>query len=345
MLLTEFDYELPNDLIAYFPLEQRTASRLLCLENAGTKWVHRQFVDLVDLLNPHDVLVFNDSKVIPARLYGVKETGGKIELLIERILTNTTALAHIRANKSVKQDTLIACEKGYKVKVTGRQDDLYVVEFLSPLSILTILDEIGHIPLPSYIEREDQLLDRFRYQTVYSRIQGSVAAPTAGLHFDEKLLQTIQQKNIDTAFVTLHVGAGTFQPVRTDNITDHVMHSEYVEVSAEAVEKILQAKALGGRVIAVGTTSVRCLETASKTGILQPFYGETNLFIYPGYQFHLVDAMVTNFHAPKSSLLMLVSAFAGVDNIKNAYQQAILHRYRFFSYGDAMFITGALNGI
>lgn len=339
MQLNQFDYFLPPELIAQFPKPKRSQSRLLCLQTFSTRCHHHQFSDLVQFLKPHDLLIFNDSRVIPARLYGKKISGGKIEVLVERILQESTALAHIRANKKIKIGHRIVLDKGYLAEIIERRKDLFLLRFLTEKPILQILDEIGHIPLPHYMEREDEALDFERYQTVYSRIQGSVAAPTAGLHFDEGMLEALRQKRVDMAFVTLHVGAGTFQPVRVENIADHVIHSELVDISEDVVNKINQTKKIGGRVIAVGTTSVRCLETASKTGVLVPYQGESNLFIYPGYQFQCVDAMITNFHAPKTSLLMLVSAFAGLESIKMAYQEAIAQQYRFFSYGDAMFIA------
>jgi S-adenosylmethionine:tRNA ribosyltransferase-isomerase len=345
MKLKDFSYQLPEELIARYPAKERGGSRLLGLDGVAGDLMHRQFADLSDLLNPGDLLVFNNTRVIPARLFGRKQSGGKIEVLVERVLAGGEVLSHIRASKSPKPGTklLLGTDQGFEVaaEVAGRQEDLFIVQFSQAGDVFSVLEEIGHMPLPPYIDRADDSDDRERYQTVYGERPGAVAAPTAGLHFDEAMLDDLKAKGIESAFVTLHVGAGTFQPVRVENIEEHRMHSEAIEVSAEVCEKVVATHRRGGRVIAVGTTSVRCLETASAGGELSPWQGETDIFIYPGYRFQAVDALITNFHLPESSLIMLVSAFAGREHILHAYQVAIEERYRFFSYGDAMFITGA----
>lgn len=336
MYLSDFHYELPPDLIAHYPTPSRTASRLLCMEGNKGHIAHRYFADLIELLEPGDLLVMNNTRVIPARLLGQKASGGRVEVLIERIRENKI-LAHVRASKAPKAGTrlyLARDEEQVVAEVIGREADLFTLRFLDTRSMLVILNKIGHMPLPPYITRADETSDWERYQTIYAEQPGAVAAPTAGLHFDEALLKKIMAKGVEIAFVTLHVGAGTFQPVRVNDIRDHVMHAEYVEVSAEVCEKVRQAK----RVIAVGTTSVRCLETAAQNGEIKPFRGDTNIFIYPGYQFQCVDALITNFHLPQSTLLMLVCAFAGYEHTMAAYQAAIAERYRFYSYGDAMFL-------
>lgn len=335
--LTDFDYCLPHGLVAKYPLPQRSASRMLRLCRTHGAVSHLQIIDLPDLLSPNDLLVFNDTRVIPARLFGVKPTGGKVEILVERVLPEGKALAHIKG-KSLKTGTKIIVENAITIEITGRQDNLFEVQFPCQDSIFCLLQQYGHIPLPHYMERDDEALDVERYQTVFARHQGAVAAPTAGLHFDAPLLQRLKHKGIEFAYVTLHVGAGTFQPVRTENITAHNMHAEYAEVSEQVCQQIDACKKRGGRVVAVGTTSVRSLETAAGQTRPGPFSGETNIFIYPGYQFRCVDALLTNFHLPKSTLLMLVSAFAGHENVMNAYQDAVRQQYRFFSYGDAMLI-------
>ena len=345
MRTDDFHFDLPDELIAQQPCEQRSASRLLHLsrtpEDNKTPIQHRQFKDLIDLLNADDLLVFNDTRVIPARLYGQKPTGGKVEVLIERLIDENHCLAHIRASKTPKVDSLlhIGDDGEHRLKVEARQDDLFVLSSDNDTRLTDIMQQVGHIPLPPYITRADEAIDFERYQTVYSKTPGAVAAPTAGLHFDDAMMEQLKEKGVHSTFVTLHVGAGTFQPVRSENIEDHPMHSEYLEVSQATVDACQQTRERGGRIIAVGTTAVRSLETASASGTLQPFAGETDIFIYPGYKFHSVDAMVTNFHLSESTLLMLVSAFAGKDIIFDAYHQAIENRYRFFSYGDAMFIS------
>lgn len=338
MKKSDFNYNLPNALIAQKPLAERDASRLLCMDRHTGAINDRYFIDFLNLINERDLLIFNDTKVIPARLYGKKQTGGNIEILIERVLNTHQAIAHIKASKAPKPGTLIELDDGYTCTVEGRVDDLFQLEF-NNLNILDLLDKIGHIPLPPYITRADDASDLTRYQTVFAKQSGAVAAPTAGLHFDLAMLDKIKAKNIATAFVTLHVGSGTFQPVRVENLAEHLMHKEYFAVSEQTVEAVNAARARGGRVIAIGTTAVRALESASKSGVLSTGFGDTDLFITPGYQFKSVDAMLTNFHLPESTLLMLVSAFAGYDPIMRAYQHAIDESYRFFSYGDAMFLS------
>jgi S-adenosylmethionine:tRNA ribosyltransferase-isomerase len=349
MKRSEFTYSLPPELIAQHPLPQRSASRLLCLEGDGGAVSHHHFTDLPNFLRTGDLLVFNDTRVIPARLWGRKATGGRLEILVERLTSEYTALAHVRCSKSPKPGAIIelCASEGsppgrHRLTVTGREDALFCLSSEGGLPLAQILQDIGHMPLPPYIERADDPEDRERYQTVFAAREGAVAAPTAGLHFTRHMLKALDEQDIRRATVTLHVGAGTFQPVRVDDIEEHQMHAEYVEVSEEVCAAVRETRKRGGRVIAVGTTSVRSLESACiASGEIQPFYGDTDIFIYPGYQFQAVDAMITNFHLPESTLLMLVSAFAGREAIMAAYQQAIDARYRFFSYGDAMFITAS----
>ena len=340
MNVSDFHFDLPDELIARYPLEQRSASRLLNLDGATGQIRHLQFTDVPDLLEPGDLLVFNNTRVIPARLFGKKETGGQVEILVERLLGEQEFLAHTRASKSPKDGQKIILEDGTELIMVERQDALFRFRHEGPEAVLELLERVGHMPLPPYMEREDEQADRERYQTVYAREAGAVAAPTAGLHFDDALLTQLRERGIEFAYVTLHVGAGTFQPVRVDNVKDHVMHSEVAHVPEDAVEAVRRTRERGGRVVAVGTTSVRSLESASRAGQLQPFRDETDIFIYPGYRFQTVDALITNFHLPESTLIMLVSAFAGYDNIMSAYREAVAQRYRFFSYGDAMFLTG-----
>lgn len=337
--LSDFDYDLPPELIAQKPAMQRNASRLLHLD--ATSQIHdRQFTDLPSLLRPNDLLIFNNTKVIKARLLGHKASGGKVEVLIERILTANTALAHIKASKSPKPGTVLHIAPDFFLTVTGRDDALFEVEFAG--DALTLLDQYGSTPLPPYITHSADDEDIERYQTVYAQHPGAVAAPTAGLHFDDAMLAQLSQVGIRQCFVTLHVGAGTFQPVRVDKLSEHKMHYERFSVDPDVIDQVKTARAAGGRVIAVGTTSVRALESAAHLLASghgdNALTGDTNLFITPGYRFTFVDALVTNFHLPRSTLMMLVSALAGVDPIRRAYAHAIAQRYRFFSYGDAMFI-------
>ena len=339
MKLSDFHYELPEALIAQFPPVKRGDSRLLCLDGKTGEVSDRHFEDFIDLLSPEDLLVFNNTRVIPARLFGRKQTGGKVEILVERLLSGTRALAHVRSSKSPKPGSRIDLDGGFQLEVSGRQDTLFLLDS-GEQDFLTIMKTVGHIPLPPYISRNDEQDDASRYQTVYADKEGAVAAPTAGLHFTDEMLNRIREKGIQTAFVTLHVGAGTFQPVRVDNLDEHEMHKEYVELDQQVVDAVAKTKSRGGRIIAVGTTSVRSLESAAhKTGKLEVFTGDTQLFIRPGFEFNVVDAMLTNFHLPESTLLMLVSAFAGYENIMQAYSHAVKERYRFFSYGDAMWLT------
>ncbi len=337
----DFFYHLPSELIAQHPTAERSASRLLSLSGESGQVFDRQFRDLPALLNPGDLLVFNNTRVIPARLHGHKESGGKVEMLVERVLDEQRVLAHLRASKSPKSGARMLFEGGIEVEVVGRQEALFELRFLGDLDVIEQLEAHGHMPLPPYIDRADEQQDRERYQTVFSdqNRRGAVAAPTAGLHFDQAMLDKLQQQGVEFAYVTLHVGAGTFQPVRADDIRDHKMHHEYLEVSQQVVEQVAATRARGGRVIAVGTTSVRSLESAARSGELQPYQGETDIFIHPGYQFNCIDGLLTNFHLPESTLLMLVSALAGHEAIMSAYQHAVAQKYRFFSYGDAMFIT------
>ncbi|MCG7561946.1 MULTISPECIES: tRNA preQ1(34) S-adenosylmethionine ribosyltransferase-isomerase QueA [Pseudoalteromonas] len=341
MRVADFSFELPDELIARHPKKERSSSRLLTLDGNTGDLQHKVFKDIVDLINPEDLIIFNNTKVIPARMFGQKATGGKLEVLVERVLDEHSVLAHVRASKSPKEGAEILLEGKAKATMVARHGELFELKFHGDASVLSILDEIGHMPLPPYIDRPDEEEDKERYQTVYGEKPGAVAAPTAGLHFDDALMTQLKDKGVEMAFVTLHVGAGTFQPVRVDDVNDHQMHSEYIEVPQEVVEAIAAARQRGGRVIAVGTTSVRSLESAAKAhpDELKPFYGDTDIFIYPGYQFQLVDAMVTNFHLPESTLIMLVSAFSGQSHIMHAYETAIAEQYRFFSYGDAMFLT------
>lgn len=338
MQVSDFDFDLPDEQIAWFPAKDRTGSRLLCLDGNSGEIQHRQFSDIENLFEPGDLLVLNNTRVIPARMYGQKETGGKIEVLIDRLVEDNLVLAQVRASKSPKLGALLLLADGaVRVVVEGRRDFLFILRFET--SVLPLLHKHGHMPLPPYIGREDSDSDRLRYQTVFATRDGAVAAPTAGLHFDEALLARLEAKGVRKEFVTLHVGAGTYQPVRVEKIEDHVMHAEYIEVSEAVCQAVRETRARGNHVIAVGTTSVRSLESASASGEIAAFQGDSSIFIYPGYEFRSVDLMVTNFHLPQSTLLMLVSAFAGRKNVLNAYNEAIKKRYRFFSYGDAMLLT------
>ena len=333
MLISDFDYALPQELIARYPAKDRRGSRLLVVDE-GTRDLG--FADLPSLLHRGDLLVFNDTRVIKARLHARKETGGKAEILIERIESDCSALAHIRASKSPRPGAKLQLGSGVTATVTGRSDELFALDFSTDL--LSLLDEQGEVPLPPYLEREADASDLERYQTVYARDPGAVAAPTAGLHFDEAMLEETRLAGVRHAHVTLHVGAGTFQNLRAEHIEENRLHAERVEVTQACVDAVNETRAVGGRVIAVGTTSVRSLECAAASGELRPYSGETDLFIRPGYRFRAVDAMITNFHLPQSSLLMLVSAFAGRERMFDAYAHAVREKYRFFSYGDAMFL-------
>ncbi|EHU5197473.1 tRNA preQ1(34) S-adenosylmethionine ribosyltransferase-isomerase QueA [Vibrio vulnificus] len=345
MQVSDFHFDLPDELIARYPQSERTASRLLQLNGNTGAVKDGSFKDVLELVQAGDLVVFNNTRVIPARMFGRKESGGKLEVLVERMLDEKRFLAHVRSSKSPKPGTLVFLgeEDQYSAEMVARQDALFELHLKADKPILEVLEDIGHMPLPPYIDRPDEDADKERYQTVYNQKPGAVAAPTAGLHFDNQLLEQIKAKGAEFAYVTLHVGAGTFQPVKVDNILEHHMHSEYAEVSQEVVDAIKTTKARGGRVIAVGTTSVRSLESAAQESLkngteLMPFFGDTEIFIFPGYQYQLVDCLITNFHLPESTLIMLVSAFAGYDHTMNAYQHAVTNQYRFFSYGDAMFI-------
>ena len=335
MRRTDFHFELPLDLIAQRPAEERSASRLLVVGGAALR--DASFRDLPELLRPEDLLVFNDTRVVPARIHGVKETGGKIELLLERAVGRNVALVQARASKGLKPRALVSLPGGATARMLRREGDLFRLQF--SCDVLPYFETHGEMPLPPYVNRAAESLDRDRYQTVYARAPGAVAAPTAGLHFDAGIFAALEARGVRHAFVTLHVGAGTFQPVRVDDLATHVMHEEVLDVPSSTVAAIGAARAAGGRVIAVGTTVVRCLESASGSGTLLPFRGATRLFITPGYRFRSVDAMITNFHLPESTLLMLCSAFVGREVLFDAYAHAIAARYRFFSYGDAMFLT------
>lgn len=344
MNIDDFSYDLPAELIASEPMARRSDSRLLRLPLTGCALSHHVFRELPTLLHPGDLLVFNDTRVIPARLYGRKETGGQVELLVERVLPDGTLLTQLRASKRTAPGTRIwlnATKGGATepLEVLGREGEFYRVAFPDRDDPLTVLERLGHMPLPPYIQRAATELDRDRYQTVYGRVPGAVAAPTAGLHFDETLLSALKGVGVQTAFVTLHVGAGTFQPVRVTDIRQHQMHAEFATVSAETCAAVARCQAAGGRVIAVGTTAVRSLESAAAEGELQPFQGDTQIFIYPGFRFRVVQGLITNFHLPRSTLLMLVSAMAGRERILDAYRVAVAEQYRFFSYGDAMFLS------
>ncbi|MGX2956293.1 tRNA preQ1(34) S-adenosylmethionine ribosyltransferase-isomerase QueA [Ursidibacter arcticus] len=357
MLVTDFHFDLPDELIARYPTKERSASRLLYLNGTTGEYQDQQFTDLLSHIETGDLLIFNNTRVIPARLYGRKSSGGKLEVLVERVLDEHRCLAHIRSSKAPKEgaEIILGEDKlgegnGFHAIMVARHEALFELEFKATQPLFDLLQQAGHMPLPPYIDRPDEDADQERYQTVYSKVLGAVAAPTAGLHFDQEMLNKLQAKGVDTAFVTLHVGAGTFQPVRVETLEAHKMHAEYAEVSQEVVDKILATKAKGKRVICVGTTSVRSIESAAQTAekagqLIAPFYADTNIFLYPGKTFKVVDALVTNFHLPESTLIMLVSAFAGYRNCMQAYQHAVTSHYRFFSYGDAMFITKNPNAL
>ena len=339
MLTRDFHFDLPQALIAQQPLPTRSDSRLLLCDAVQERLSDQQFGDIVSILNPGDLLVFNDTRVIPARFYGWKKaTGGKLEVLIERVLSNGQVLCHISASKSPKAGAELCLGGGLEATVLRREGELFVLALAIEGDVHAALEQHGVVPLPPYIERTAKAQDKQRYQTIYARRPGAVAAPTAGLHFDRALLKALKRRGIQSAFITLHVGAGTFQPVRADNPQNHVMHKEHIEVGAVACQQIDAARARGNKVVAVGTTVVRSLETAAQSGILKPYMGDTDIFIRPGYRFRCVDALVTNFHLPKSTLLMLVSALGGYLLIMRAYRHAVSSGYRFFSYGDAMLI-------
>ncbi|GIZ52951.1 tRNA preQ1(34) S-adenosylmethionine ribosyltransferase-isomerase QueA [Noviherbaspirillum aridicola] len=333
--LSDFDFDLPPELIAQTPLAERSASRLLHVDGMTPR--DRAFGDIVDLLQPGDLLVFNDTRVLKARFFGAKETGGKVEVLVERVLDNRTVHAQVRASKSPHAGTRIRLADAFDVTVGERAGEFFTLHF--PEDVFDLIEAHGRLPLPPYIEHAADEFDEQRYQTVYAKQPGAVAAPTAGLHFDQPLLERLRARGVGFAYVTLHVGAGTFQPVRSENLAEHKMHSEWYTMPPETVAAVQATKAAGGRVVAVGTTSMRALESASQSGALVAGSADTALFITPGYRFKTVDRLVTNFHLPKSTLLMLVSAFAGYDEIRAAYAHAIAQRYRFFSYGDAMLLT------
>ena len=339
MRKTDFHYSLPPELIAQYPASPRTASRLLVLDGGSGIFRDQRFTDLPGLLQAGDLLVFNDTRVIPARLLGRKDSGGRIEALVERVLDARRVLAQVRASKPPRPGQKLALERGVTAEVHDRVGEFYVLTFDGDMPVTEVLERIGHVPLPPYIARPDEADDRACYQTVYARHRGAVAAPTAGLHFDDAMLALIKQKGVDSAFVTLHVGAGTFQPVRVDDIHEHRMHAETLSVKKDTCDKIIAAKTAGRRVVAAGTTVMRALETAAHGGRVAPFEGETDIFIYPGYRFQVADALLTNFHLPESTLLMLVCAFGGTENVLKAYRHAVENKYRFYSYGDAMFVT------
>lgn len=341
----DFQFELPPSLIASMPSEQRSGSRLLLANSLQQSLQHRQFSQLVEFLEPNDCLIFNNTKVIPARLLGERESGGKVEILIERVRDDSTTqscIAQIRASNTPKAGVKISIATDFELQVVGREGAFFVLENRSDDPLMTLIQKFGHMPLPPYIDRDAKEFDRERYQTVYADRLGAVAAPTAGLHFDNELIQQIKDKGIKSDFVTLHVGAGTFAPIRVDDISKHQMHSEWFSVPQSVVDLVAQTRSKGGRVIAVGTTSVRCLESASQQGKLIADSGETDIFITPGYQFESVDALITNFHLSESTLIMLVSAFAGREFVMKLYKNAIEQEYRFFSYGDSMFFENRI---
>lgn len=338
MKKSDFDFDLPKDLIAQEPLPERSASRLLCLDVPARHWDDGRFRDLPQWLAPGDLLVFNDTRVMPARLYGHKDTGGAVEILIERVIGTHEAMAQLKVSKKPRPGSRLVLENGSEAEVLGRDGEFFRLRFDVPEPLEKLLAHLGHMPLPPYIERDDDIRDKERYQTIFARNTGAVAAPTAGLHFDPALMVALRERGVATGCITLHVGAGTFQPMRAEKVEDHHMHREWLNVGAELVEKMRRTRAAGKRVIAVGTTVVRALESACRDGRPEPFSGETQIFIFPGYRFQAIDGLVTNFHLPQSTLLMLVSALAGRELILDAYRHAVQARYRFFSYGDAMLI-------
>lgn len=338
MKRSDFHYDLPAALIAQQPLAERADSRLLVADPRDKSLRDAGFRDLPDLLRAGDLLVFNDTRVIPARVFGRKDSGGEVEILLERITGSHTVLAQVRASKALRAGRSIALADGTVVRVLGREGEFQSLRFESSDSLDAILARVGHMPLPPYIKRADEAADKERYQTVYATQPGAVAAPTAGLHFDPPMLDRLRAMGVDFGYITLHIAAGTFQPLRCEDIGDHVMHREWLQVGAGLVEQVRAARARGCRVVAVGTTVVRALETASQGGVLQPFAGDTQIFIVPGHRFVSIDALVTNFHLPESTLVMLVAAFAGREFVLDAYRHAVERGYRFFSYGDAMFL-------
>jgi S-adenosylmethionine:tRNA ribosyltransferase-isomerase len=339
MRARDFDYVLPRELIAERPARPRSSSRLLEVRADGTL-CDRRMSEFPELLRAEDLLVMNNTRVIPARLFGKKASGGRVEVLVERMLDPRRVLAHVRASKSPRSGSRLRLgdPPGLEVEVLGRDGDLFELRFSGETPVLELLERHGHVPLPPYIQREDRQADRTDYQTLYAERPGAVAAPTAGLHFDAALLDVLRLRGVQTAFVTLHVGAGTFQPVRADRLENHRMHAEYMQVEEAVCRAVTETQRRGGRVVAVGTTVVRSLESAAAAAGLRPFTGDTRLFITPGYRFRVVDALLTNFHLPQSTLLMLVCAFAGFEAVMAAYRHAIAQRYRFYSYGDAMFV-------
>jgi S-adenosylmethionine:tRNA ribosyltransferase-isomerase len=336
--LSDFDYDLPPALIAQYPAAERGASRLLHLDGASGEIADCMFRDLPDLLRAGDVLIMNDTRVIKARLAGRKDSGGQVEVLVERVLDHERALAQVRASKSPRAGSRLLLAQGVVAEVLGRAGEFFELRFVDCANVFALLERAGSVPLPPYITHAADTVDDARYQTVYAQTPGAVAAPTAGLHFNEAMLATLTARGVHLAWITLHVGAGTFQPVRVDDLAEHKMHAEWYSIPQATVNAIAAARAAGGRVIAVGTTSLRALESAAARGELRLGDAETRLFITPGYAFHVVDRLITNFHLPRSTLLMLVSAFAGMDNIRRAYAHAVAQKYRFFSYGDAMLI-------
>ena len=338
MLVSDFHFDLPDELIAQFPATERTASKLLKLDGKTGQLSDEKFIDLPQFIAPGDLLVFNNTKVIKARLAGAKATGGQIEALIERVIDTHHALAHIKSSRSPKPGSRLLFANAFEAEVIERQDDLFLLKIHSETDLLDLLDQYGSLPLPPYITHAADAHDDERYQTVFAKQPGAVAAPTAGLHFDDAMLERLKVHGVNFAYVTLHVGAGTFQPVRVDDIREHKMHTELYSVPAETVTLIQATKAQGKKVTAIGTTALRALESAARSGELMGGAGETDIFITPGYKFKVVERLLTNFHLPKSTLLMLVSAFAGLTHIQQAYQHAITQKYRFFSYGDAMLI-------
>ena len=338
MKKSDFHFDLPPELIAQFPLPQRSASRLLVVPNDQDNFIDKTVRDLPEFLRSGDLLIFNDTRVIPARLYGQKESGGRVEILLERITSGHEVRAQIGASKSPKADSKIILDEGTVITVLGRDGEFYRLRFDTTEPLEKILLRAGRMPLPPYIQRDADITDDVRYQTVFAKQPGAVAAPTAGLHFDEDLLADIKAKGVEFGHITLHVGAGTFQPMRAENILEHTMHREWLNVGAELCLQIVKTRARGGRVIAVGTTVVRALETAYRDGEVRPYADDTQIFIFPGVKVRSVDAMITNFHLPESTLMMMVSAFSGRERILSAYQHAIEQRYRFFSYGDAMLL-------